>query len=94
MPSFLNWTLFRCQSAQEIVRYRVVQVFPSRDSLVRLVGAVCCDQNDAWISATNFIDRRTLEPGYEREPLPEEPGGVERVLRSVGEAFDRRLRAA
>ena len=21
MPSFLTWTLFRCQSAQEIVRY-------------------------------------------------------------------------
>ena len=75
-------------------RTRVVQVFPSRESLVRLVGAVCCDQNDAWLSATNFIDRRTLEAGYEREPLPEEPGGVERVLRLVGEAFDRRLRAA
>ena len=75
-------------------RTRVVQVFPSRDSLVRLVGAVCCDQNDAWLSATNFIDRRTLEPGYEREPLPEEPGGAERVARVVEEAFDRRLRAA
>lgn len=75
-------------------RTRVVQVFPSRDSLVRLVGAVCCDQNDAWLSATNFIDRRTLEPGYEREPLPEEPGGAERVVRVVEEAFDRRLRAA
>ena len=75
-------------------RTRVVQVFPSRESLVRLVGAVCCDQNDAWLSATNFIDRRSLEPGYEREPLPEEPGGAERVLRRVGEAFDRKLRAA
>ena len=75
-------------------RTRVVQVFPSRESLVRLVGAVCCDQNDAWLSATNFIDRRSLEPGYEREPLPEEPGGAERVLRLVGEAFDRKLRAA
>ena len=40
-------------------RTRVVQVFPSRESLVRLVGAVCCDQNDAWLSATNFIDRRS-----------------------------------
>lgn len=75
-------------------RTRVVQVLPSRESLVRLAGAVCCDQNDAWLSATNFIDRRTLEAGYEREPLPGEPGGVERVLRLVGEAFDRRLRAA
>lgn len=75
-------------------RTRVVQVFPSFDSLVRLVGAVCCDQNDAWLSATNFIDPRTLAEGYERDPLPEEPGGVERVLRLVGEAFDRKRRAA
>ncbi|WP_455137787.1 IS256 family transposase [Thermophilibacter sp.] len=75
-------------------RTRVVQVFPSAASLVRLVGAVCCDQNDAWACERNFIDRRTLEPGYEREPLPEEPGGVERVLRLVEEAFDRKRRAA
>lgn len=75
-------------------RTRVVQVFPSFDSLVRLVGAVCCDQNDAWASSRNFIDARTLDPGYEREPLPEEPGGAERVLRLVGEAFDRKRRVA
>ena len=61
---------------------------------VRLVGAVCCDQNDAWACERNFIDRRSLEPGYEREPLPEEPGGEERVLRLVEEAFDRKRRAA
>ena len=61
-------------------RTRVVQVFPSAASLVRLVGAVCCDQNDAWACERNFIDSRSLEPGYEREPLPEEPGGVSIVL--------------
>ena len=60
-------------------RTRVVQVFPSPESLVRLVGAVCCDQNDAWLAATNFMDPRTLAEGYEREPLPAEPGGEERV---------------
>ena len=75
-------------------RTRVVQVFPSTASLVRLVGAVCCDQNDAWACERNFIDRRSLGPGYGREPLPEEPGGVERVLRLVEEAFDRKRRAA
>ena len=36
-------------------RTRVVQVFPSAESLVRLVGAVCCDQNDAWACERNFI---------------------------------------
>lgn len=75
-------------------RTRVVQVFPSAASLVRLVGAVCCDQNDAWACERNFIDRRSLEPGYGREPLPEEPEGRERVLRLVEEAFDRKRRAA
>lgn len=75
-------------------RTRVVQVFPSTASLLRLVGAVCCDQNDAWACEKNFIDRRSLEPGYERAPLPEEPGGEARVLRLVEEAFDRKRRAA
>ena len=75
-------------------RARVVQVFPSAASLVRLVGAVCLDRNDAWACGRNFIDRRSLEPGYGREPLPAEPGGEARVLRLVEEAFDRKRRAA
>ena len=75
-------------------RTRVVQVFPSRESLLRLVGAVCCDQNDAWESPSYFIDRRGLAEGRESDPLPEEPGGAERVARLVEEAFDRRRRAA
>ena len=75
-------------------RTRVVQVFPSTASLLRLVGAVCCDQNDTWACEKNFIDRRSLEPGYGRAPMPEEPGGEARVLRLVEEAFDRKRRAA
>lgn len=81
-------------SAEVKRRTKVVQVFPSAASPVRLVGAVCCDQNDAWACERNFIDRRSLEPGYEREPMPEEPGGEARVLRIVEEAFDRKRRAA
>ena len=70
-------------------RTKVVQVFPSFDSLLRLVGAVCCGQNDAWLASKNFI-----EPGYEREPLPEEPDGIGRVPRLVREAFNRKRRVA
>ena len=40
-------------------RARVVQVFPSTESLVRLVGAACCGQNDAWACERSFIDRRS-----------------------------------
>lgn len=42
----------------------------------------------------DVAERLLVEPGYEREPLPEEPGGEERVLRLVEEAFDRKRRAA
>ena len=74
-------------------RTRVVQVFPSPASLVRLVGAVCCDQNDAWLAPHNFIDRRSLAPGHEparaADPGPEE---VASVLTAVEEAFDRKRR--
>ena len=44
-------------------------MFPPFDSLLRLVGAVRCDQNDTRLSATSFIDRRTLEAGHRREAL-------------------------
>lgn len=53
-----------------------------------------CDQNDAWACERDCIDRRSLEPGYERTPLPEEPDGEARVLRVVQEAFGRKRRAA
>lgn len=38
--------------------------------------------------------KSTCQRIWGRFTLPEEPGGVERVLRLVGEAFDRKLRAA
>lgn len=69
-------------------------MFPSFDSLLRLVGTVCCDQNDAWLASKNFIDPRSLEPGYEREPPPEEPDGIGRVPRLVRMAFNGKRRVA
>ena len=62
---------------------------------MRLVGAVCLDQDDAWLVARNFIDARTL--AGELEPDPEEEPSAEdlaSVLLAVGEAFDRKRRAA
>lgn len=79
-------------------RTRVVQVFPSRESLVRLVGAVCCEQNDAWEGASNFIDARSLRAVQDGSWAPRaaepDPAQAARVLRLVEEAFDRRGRAA
>ncbi len=76
-------------------RTSVVQVFPSTASLLRLVGAVCCDQNDAWACERNFIDRRSMEGPLSAAPSPEpSPAEVGSVLALVEEAFDRKLRAA
>lgn len=73
-------------------RASVVQVFPSVASLLRLAGAVCCDQNDAWAVERNFIDRRTLEgplAASSAAPTPEDPASV---ITLVEEALDRKLR--
>lgn len=87
-----NW--IRTNNVQERMnceikrRTRVVQVFPSKESLVRLAGAVCLNQNDAWLGSAYFMDPRGLEPGYESEPLP--PAGDaerQRCLSAVEGAF-------
>ena len=72
-----------------------VWVFPSAASFERLAGAVCCDQDDAWLGARNFIDARSLAGDLAAPPSPG-PSGEEvgAALLAVEEAFDRRLRAA
>lgn len=94
-----NW--IRTNNVQERMnaemkrRARVVQVFPSVEALVRLVGAVRCDQDDAWAAASNFMDRRSLARGYEPAARPPATrGDVERALALVEGAFDRKRRAA
>lgn len=87
-----NW--IRTDNVQECVnaeierRIKAVSVFPSVEPLVRLVGAVLLDQNDAWLYAQNFIDARSLRKGYELPGLPAAgEGGVERVPMIVEVAF-------
>ena len=41
-------------------RTRVVGVFPSKQAMLRLVGAVCINQNEEWFVATHFMDKRSL----------------------------------
>ena len=53
-------------------RSRVVQVFPSVRSLERLVGAVMCEQGDAWSGARCFSVARMAE-SYETKPAPRPP---------------------
>lgn len=48
-------------------RSRVVQVFPSEASLIRLAGAVMCEQNEAWQGPGYFSEARMREPCDEGE---------------------------
>ena len=79
-----HWRRLRTNNLQERTnreikrRSRVVQVFPSVKSLERLVGAVMCDQDEAWSEARYFsasiIAELYEEPsaaGGRPEPSPE-----------------------
>lgn len=75
-------------SAEIKRRSKVVPVFPSVESLVRLVGAVCLDQSDALPYAQNLMDVRSLRKGYESPGLPAAgEGAVGRAPTLVGVAF-------
>lgn len=46
-------------------RSRVVQVFPSEKSLLRLVGSVMCDHAETWFGSRNFSERKMVESSLE-----------------------------
>lgn len=71
-----------------------MQAFPSVDSLLRLVGAVCRDQNDAWASAKSLIDRRSLAQDCRPAPRGDRSSEAPAFARVVREAFDKRRQAA
>ena len=52
-------------------RSRVVQVFPSRKSLIRMLGAVLSEMDEGWSARRWFTERSILE-AYE-EPLRRRP---------------------
>lgn len=68
-----HWKRLRTNSVQERAsreikrRSRVVQVFPSVESLMRLVGAVMCEQDDEWSESRYFSEEKISEL-YEEIP--------------------------
>ena len=52
-------------------RSRVVQVFPSTKSLIRLIGAVCCEMDEDW-SSRCYIAPDSLA-ALKEDPKPAEP---------------------
>ena len=63
-----HWKRLRTNNVQERTnreikhRSRVVQVFPSIKSLVRLGGAVMCEQDELWQESRYFSEARMDEP--------------------------------
>ena len=62
-----HWKRLRTNNVQERTnreikrRSRVVQVFPSTGSLVRLAGAVMCEQDETWQESRYFSEERMNE---------------------------------
>ena len=80
----VHWKRLRTNNVQERAnreikrRRRVVQVFPSEKSLLRLAGAVMCDQDEAWSEARYFSAAKMAELHDEQKPEPAEPPSAER----------------
>ena len=96
-----HWKRLRTNNVQERAnreikrRSRVVQVFPSEGSLMRLAGAVMCDMDEAWSSSRHFSEARMRELPPEGEAAPPAPPApteadmeaARRVLESADEGF-------
>lgn len=97
-----HWKRLRTNNVQERAnreikrRSRVVQVFPSEASLMRLAGAVMFDMDEAWSSSRYFSEAKMRELPPEGEPAPPRPAPTEadmaaarRVLEAAVELADR-----
>lgn len=60
-------------------RYRSVQSFPSRESLMRLVGAVMLEEEDAWTHNRVFSPESTAR-AWERPEAPAPDGALARAI--------------
>lgn len=91
-----HWKRLRTNNLQERTnreikrRSRVVQAFPSKESLMRLVGAVMCEQDEQWAESRYFSEKKISELYAERErpqaPTSEEDERLRLIARQAIEA--------
>jgi len=41
-------------------RTKVIRIFPNRDSLLRLVTALCMEQSEEWITGRRYVNKADL----------------------------------
>lgn len=54
-------------------RERVIRIFPNRESVIRLLGALLCEQSERWLSGRKWLDMAEYD---QQEPLPQQPVAV------------------
>ncbi len=47
---------------QEIKRRtNVIRIFPNRDSAIRLIGSLCIEQSEEWVTGRQYLDMSLLD---------------------------------
>ena len=95
-----HWKRLRTNNVQERAnreikrRSRVVQVFPSEGSLMRLAGAVMCDMDEAWSASRYFSEARMRELPGEGGPAAPRPAPTEADMEAARRALESSLELA
>ena len=54
-------------------RERVIRIFPNRESVIRLLGALLCEQSERWSSGRKWLD---MAEYHQQDATPQQPVAV------------------